>query len=434
MFTKKLARAAFPAAYLGISGIFFIQGYINADATFWMGVMLIPMLLRSFPVGEKSWRLAPAVATLLLICCFRQELSWRFLLLVFALLFTTESLFGRLNSYFFLVLLIISPIFKYVSEVFTFPIRLQISACAGLVLQAAGLPATIEGNSILLNGAEFSVEPACMGLQMTGFALLAAIFFIAHFRLQCQKTLPLGYQIVLILLAFALNTIGNLMRIIMLVLLRIAPDNALHDFAGIACLIIYVAAPLTFMVRYTYRRFGKTIIIQKISVENHSQLLTPGHLLLLAACAFICLQKPAINIRSSEGAQVSAREGYAMQQLQSGVTQFRNGHALVYIKPIPAFYSSEHSPVTCWTGSGYRLSRISKKHVAGTVVYIGSLKKGDDELLTAWWLSDGRTATISQLDWRWKSLTEYSHFQLINVTADDPVRLDMEVKRWLPAI
>lgn len=434
MFTRNLVRAAFPAAYLGISGIFFVHGYINADATFWMGVVLIPMLLRGFPPGEKSWRLAPVVAILILICCFGQELSWRFLLLVFALLFATENLFGRLNRYFFLVLLIISPIFRYVSEVFTFPIRLQISACAGLFLQAAGLPVTIEGNSILLNGAEFSVEPACMGLQMTGFALLAAIFLIVHFRLQCQKTLPLGYQIILILLAFALNTIGNLMRIIMLVLLRIAPDNALHDFAGIACLIIYVAAPLIFIVRYAYRRFGKTIITQKIPAKNHSQLLVPGHLLLLAACAFICLQKPAINIRSAKGTQAVVPEGYAMQQLQSGVAQFRNGHALVYIKPIPAFYSSEHSPVTCWTGSGYHLSRISKKHVAGTVVYVGSLKKGNDELLTAWWLSDGRTATISQLDWRWKSLTENSHFQLVNVTADDPTRLDVEVKRWLPAI
>lgn len=434
MYTEKCTRAAFPAAYLGISSIFFVHGYIRGDATFWMGVMLIPLLMRSFPMGEKSWRLAPAVMLMLLICGFRQELSWRFLLLVFALLFTIESLFGRLNGQFFMVLLIISPIFKYVSEVFTFPIRLQISAWAGWLLKAAHFQVTVEGNSIQLNGSEFTVDPACMGLQMTGFAMLTVIFLMAHFRLQDQKSLSLRYQATLMLLALALNTVGNLMRIILLVLLHIAPDHALHDAAGIACLVVYVAGPLILIVKYTHRRWGKATIEPYPTNKNHSRLLIPGHMLLLTACAFFCFQKPVINIRSPKGTEAIVREGYAVQQLQSGVTQFRNSRALVYIKPIPAFYSSEHSPVTCWTGSGYHLGRISKRLVAGTVVYVGSLKNGNDELHTAWWLSNGQYATIGQLDWRWKSLTGNSHFQLVNVTAGDPAELDKEVKRWLPAV
>lgn len=434
MFAKQYARAAIPAAYLGISSIFFMHGYIKGDATFWMGIVLIPLLLRSFPPGEKSWRLAPVVAMMVLICCFRQESTWRFLLVVLALLFAVENVFGKLNGLFFMVVLIVSPIFKYVSEVFTFPIRLQISTWAGILLQSTGLPVTVEGNSILLNGSEFSVDPACMGLQMTGFALLAVIFFMAHFRIQHQQSLPSRYQAILLILAFTLNTIGNLMRIILLIALHIAPDNALHDATGVVCLIVYVVIPLFFMVRFTYQRRGKAAIVPFTATKHRRRLLLSGHWVLLIICASICFQKPVMNVGSPKGTRAVAREGYAMQQLQSGVTQFRSDHALVYIKPIPAFYSSEHSPVTCWTGSGYHLSRISKKRVAGRVVYVGSLKKGTDELLTAWWLSDGQCATISQLDWRWKSLTENNDFQLINVTADDPIRLDMEVKRWLPAI
>ena len=434
MFNEKYVRAAFPAAYLGISAVFFIRGYMHGDATFWMGIILIPLLLHSFPVGDKSWRLAPALAILMPICWLRPELSWRFLLLVVALLFAVESLLGKLNGQFFLVLLIISPMFKYLSEVFTFPVRLQISSCAGWLMQMSGLPVIIEGNSILLNGAEFSVDPACMGLQMTGFALLAVILLMAHFRMQDQKSLLLRHQVVLVLLAFGLNTIANLMRIIMLVALRIAPDNALHDFSGIACLIVYVVAPLFFIVRYMHRCLGSMAILRRKPDERHYRLLIPGHLLLLFTCGFFCFQKPVMNVGSTRSSAIVPREGYTMQQLKSGITQFRNGDALVYIKPIPAFYSSEHSPVTCWTASGYHLSRISKKHFAGTDVYIGCLKKGNDELHTAWWLSNGQYATISQLDWRWKSLTEKSHFQLINVTVGDPVRLDAEVKRWLRAI
>lgn len=432
MSARQYALAAIPAAYLGISSIFFMHGYIHGDATFWMGIVLIPLLLRSYPPAEKSWRLAPAVAVMLFVCCFRQETSWRFLLLVLALLFAVESLLGKLNGQFFMVLIIISPIFKYVSEVFTFPIRLQISAWAGWVLRAAQFPVVVEGNSIQLNGVEFTVDPACMGLQMTGFALLSVVFLMAHFRIRHQQSLSFRYQVMLMLVAFALNTIGNLMRIILLVALHITPDNALHDVAGIVCLLVYVAAPLIFIVRHAHQRLCEPVATRRSIDKNRSQLLIPGHLALLAACAFFCFQKPVINIRSAT--KIASREGYAMQQLESGVTQFKNDQALVYIKPIPAFYSSEHSPVTCWVGSGYHLSRISKKQVAGTVVYVGSLKKGDDELLTAWWLSSGQYATISQFDWRWKSLTENSHFQLVNVTADDAARLDAEVKRWLPTI
>lgn len=434
MFTEKRVGIAILMAYSGISTIFFLRGYIQGDATFWMGVGLVPLLVRCFGVGQKSWRLAPAVAVIAGICCFQPELSWRFLLLATALLFATESLFGRLNAQIFVVMVIISPIFKYFSEVFTFPIRLQLSAWAGSILKVAGLPVTIEGNSILLNGSEFSVDPACMGLQMTGFTLLAAIFLMAHFRMQDQKSLALPYQAAVVFLAFILNTFGNLARVIMLVVLHIAPDNALHDVIGVACLIIYVVTPLIFIVSRTHRRFSKMIVPQEISANNHSPLLIPAHLVLLATCAFFSFQKPVSNIRSPKGPRAVMREGYAMEQLKSGVTRFRNSHALVYIKPVPAFYSSEHSPVTCWTGSGYHLSRISKKCLAGRVVYIGSLRKGDDELHTAWWLSDGHYATIGQLDWRWKSLTEKSHFQLINVTAENPAQLDMEVKRWLTAI
>ncbi len=434
MFARQFTRAAFPMAYLGIFSTFFMHGYLNADATFWMGIVLIPLLLRSFPPDEKSWRLAPPIAVMVLICCFRQELSWRFLLLALASLFAVESLFGKLNAQFFMVLLIISPIFKYVSEVFTFPIRLQISALAGRILRAAHFPAMVEGNSIQLDGSEFTVDPACMGLQMTGFALLAVIFLTAHYQAQGRQSLSSLYQVMLLLLAFVLNTMGNLMRIILLIALHIAPDNTLHDVTGIVCLVVYVVVPLIFIVRYTHRRWGKPAIVKHTTNENHSRLLVAGHWVLLVICAFFCFQKPVINIKSAKTSEFTAREGYAMQQLQTGITQFTNEHALVYIKPIPAFYSSEHSPITCWTGSGYHLSRISKKHVAGTVVYVGRLKKGDDELHTAWWLSNGRYVTISQVDWRWKSLTENSHFQLVNVTANDPTRLDMEVKRWLPAI
>nr|WP_295932284.1 exosortase N [uncultured Dyadobacter sp.] len=434
MFTDRHLGSILLIAYAGLATVFFIRGYLIGDATFWMGIMLIPVLVVSLPPRQRSLRLAPAVLMLLLICFCRQELSFRFLLLLTAILFVSESLFGKLNALLFLILLIISPLFKYASEVFTFPIRLEITEWAGTLLRATGLPVSIAGNSIWLHGAEFSVDPACMGLQMNGFALLSAIFLMIDRQRRDGKSLPFLWQFTILAAAFLLNVSANLARIVMLVQFAIAPGNPAHDWIGIICLMVYVFLPLVFLTRYIHWQFaGYQAPEPGTSSAFHPKPAVP-HLMLFSACLYFSFQTPSMNIEKTRALAFEKVKEYEMNRLKNGITQFKNRNAVVYVKPIPAFYSTEHSPVTCWTGSGYHLSRISEKHIGGTIVYVGSLKKGSDELQTAWWFSDGRHTTISQLDWRWKSLSEKSHFSLVNVTAGNAAQLELQVKRWLPAI
>ncbi|MCF0073526.1 exosortase N [Dyadobacter sp. CY261] len=430
---ERTSGVAFLTGYAGISILFFIRGYVTGDATFWMGMILIPFLFSAFPPGQKSWRMAPMVALIIIICCFRGETSFRFLLLICACLLVTETYFGKLNPLLFLTLLVASPIFKYVTEVFTFPIRLQITAWTGWLLQKARIPASTEGNSILLNGSEFSVDPACMGLQMTGFAIFSAIFLLTDGRKRYQRSLNAVFQAGFIALAFVLNILGNLIRIIMLVLLKIAPSNPMHDMTGIICLLVYVVMPLYFVSRYIYQRFAEPTSQRPTSPRRFSAYRLAVHTGLLLSCAFLCFPKPPFNVRPIRAMEIRPPGDYETNQLASGVVQFKNSDALVYVKPIPAFYSTEHSPATCWTGSGYHLGRVSRKVVGGSTVYIGTLKKGKEELFTAWWFSDGLDATSGQLDWRWRCLAKNRHYQLINVTSDNADRLEKEVKRWLPA-
>lgn len=419
-------------AYASLATVLLARGYLTGDATFWMGIMLIPVLVVSQPPRQRSLRLAPAVLMLMLICCFRQELSFRFLLLLTAILFVSESLFGKVHALLFLILLIISPLFKYASEVFTFPIRLEITEWAGTLLRSTGLPVSIAGNSILLHGAEFSVDPACMGLQMNGFAMLSAICLMIDRQRRDRKSLPVLWQFTILTTAFLLNVSANLVRIVLLVQFAIAPGNPAHNWIGIICLMAYVFLPLVFTTRYIHQKFAG---YQPAESSNPIGFkLAVPHLTLFLACLFFLLQTPSLNIEKTCTLAPERVKNYEMSKLTSGITQFKNRNSLVYVKPIPAFYSTEHSPVTCWTGSGYHLSRISEKHIGGITVYVGSLKKGSDELQTAWWFSDGRYKTISQLDWRWKSLSGKSHFSLVNVTAENPAQLESQVKQWLPAI
>jgi exosortase N len=94
-----------------------------------------------------------------------------------------------------------------------------------------------------------------------------------------------------------------------------------------------------------------------------------------------------------------------------------NDKVLIYVKPIPEFFTGEHTPLICWKGSGYEFRGIVKTSVDANEIYIGRLEKGNEVLFTAWWYSNGIVSTIDQWDWRSRMLVGEDRFCLINVTA-----------------
>ena len=145
---------------------------------------------------------------------------------------------------------------------------------------------------------------------------------------------------------------------------------------------------------------------------------------------FFVFNKPNLN-RKHKANNTAINGKYKINEIENGITQFRSSKALIYAKPIPAFYSSEHSPYTCWKGSGYQFKSIREEMIAGHLIYFGTLQKGKDELQTAWWFSNNEHNTISQLDWRWRVLQGEPDFQLINVTASNKNNLNAAIQEWL---
>ena len=47
------------------------------------------------------------------------------------------------------------------------------------------------------------------------------------------------------------------------------------------------------------------------------------------------------------------------EQATKDVLKFSNDTSLIYVKPIPHFYSAEHNPLICWNGSGYHFKKIT---------------------------------------------------------------------------
>ncbi len=112
---------------------------------------------------------------------------------------------------------------------------------------------------------------------------------------------------------------------------------------------------------------------------------------------------------------------FSKKYLAHGVVQYSSDSLLIYVKPIRGFFSSEHTPLICWEGSGYRFSESGEQILAdGRRIYTGILKNDAGETLqTSWWYTNGTTETVSQLRWRWLDLTGAEPFFLVNFTRNN---------------
>src|SRR5205823_6553065 len=101
----------------------------------------------------------------------------------------------------------------------------------------------------------------------------------------------------------------------------------------------------------------------------------------------------------------------------------------------PDWWSADHSPTTCWTGSGYELRRVRETSMGNRPAYVAELHKNGQRLYTAWWFSNGRYQTTSQIDFRWRMAqatwqANARVFRLVNVTAGSRAELEARCKEW----
>ncbi len=431
-FRRFLHKSKYASPFIGGYALLFIylmyRGYYIGDTTFWVGLIIAPYILIIKRLGDISWRFGIITIGLLVLCFFVKTYSVRYLLLVFAVLFAIESSFGKLNALLLWLLLIISPIFRYVSEIFSFPIRIKLSEIVGIILQKSGFPISVSGNMIQYKNADFSVDAACMGLQMIGLSMLVGLFLLAHYERHLQRKIPYSLMILTMILVFLMNILSNLTRIIILVVFHILPENLLHDFIGIICLLVYVWLPCMFLVKWLFANFSKPRIEKEIS-QKHNRFYLIFNLFLLGCASYIVLS----FIPQSTYNQVlkSNRKGYITTNISFGITQYIDSKSLIYTKPIADFYSGEHSPIICWKASGFEFKSVKETAINDKKVYIGTLKKGNEILYTSWWFSNNKMLTISQLDWRWRVFKGEPKFHLVNVTVAKEADLKMAIKAWL---
>jgi exosortase N len=295
------------------------------------------------------------------------------------------------------------------------------------IVQLSGTPCEVSGNLISLNGTGFSVDPACMGLNMMITSLLTGVILLAFY--QRSYRLQLQAWKVLLVLGFisCLNIFSNLFRIIALVQFNIMPGNIMHEITGMACFILYVMLPGMLACKWTVQHWGKIRNDQQYRALSPRIVKTP----LLHALVIISMLFAVYGFQGGKTAETPvfpAVNGYKIKALEDGIVKLQNKNALVYVKRIENFYRSGHNPLICWEGSGYLFRQVREDEMQGIKMYTGILQNGKDQLYTAWWFDNGRQITIDQLTWRWDMLRGGDPYSIENVTAGSREKMESEVR------
>lgn|GEM_PF-266091 len=350
-----------------------------------------------------------------------------------------ETFYRRVAGTTPFILLLLSPIATFFAESFSFPIRLCLTALAGRLIALSGLPTVVEGNAITVRDHAFSVDPACAGLHMLVLSGLAALLLMNYYQSHYQRRLPAIPILLLLTAVTMLNMVANLLRMICLVLLAIGPDNPLHNIIGLVFLVGYILLPMLPLTRWTIRRFGKTYpgnaaIPPSPSTGKHRpsrsrMLLTIN---IISAAAILLLVGLRSFSQKAHGAGLAPGDhvpGYTIKEREDAVLQLDNGRCLVYIKPIPGFYYTDHTPTLCWLGSGYSFSAVEEGVVAGTTIFKATMETASKKqrLYTAWWYDNGVHQSIRPFEWRWDLIRGAPAYSVINVTASTPQDLQTEL-------
>jgi exosortase N len=341
-----------------------------------------------------------------------------FFALSFYFLWVAELFIGRLSTLVLFLFVFMSPFFIQVVTILGFPLRLMLSTYAGTLLNAAGTNVEVQGNVMIVNGEMFSVDDACMGLNMLVISMLMGVFVLAYRYKTSETTLGFYAGTLFFSIVFVLNIITNVIRIIALVYFRIPPEDPMHEVIGILCLITYVMIPLHFLGAWLIRKYG-TLKNENVSLSRASRGNALFIIILPVAILFVG-KSIDTDGQDSKVTHANVHFGETVpEKLKDGVTKIATDDLLIYVKTIPEFFTGEHTPLMCWKGSGYEFAGISTVSVDGLSIYKGTLINGGSKLHTAWWFSNGSVNTISQLDWRMRMLKGETGFCLVNVTASD---------------
>lgn len=405
-------------------------------ATAVTGLLLLPKYIESFlPVfflsiaasaltkrkANARHHYGIAAVVILLFCYWFPMSTVLYFGWAFAMLYGIELRGFRFGMLSLTALIVSSPVFSYAINAFSFPVRLQLTQWVAHLFAMAGTEVKSAGSIIFFEGKEYSVDPACMGLHMLTVSMLVGIALIGLLQTKLVKRLSFLFSWIFLLSILVFNLLSNLLRMVMLIMLDILPDNTSHDLVGLLCLLCYVCFPAAFLGRWMVNRFGRDVVEDVVSVQRSKGVAVVLPVLLCVAGLYIAKVDTYQNVKAAGKQSV---EGFSNSQATPGVLKLESSTALVYVKFLRGFFDTEHHPMICWKGSGYSFENVRLMSTKAGSVYVARLSNGKDQLYTAWWNGNGQKATVDQWTWRKDMLFGSPTYAVINVTASSAAALE----------
>lgn len=404
--------------------------YVRFDFDFILLILVLPFVIRRQD-RIPSIRYGFLSLALLFLFPFLKLSSIYFFAFVSTLFFAYESQFGKLSSIPLFLVIMVSPVAIFVSETVGFEIRLWLTQIASKILGFIDDAYSFSGNVILIGQEEFHVDAECMGLKMVVMAFFVALAFMSYQQYRQMGKQNFVFIPLILIIAYALVILSNLARIVLITFFRSAPDTISHEVIGLICFVGYVVLPLWILIRKLPQ---KPLEEQR---GNAKAIRLP--VLYSFSLAFILLF--GIFRFTSLGTKDKAKPesmvlpyflaDFKCSVQEHAVLKLVNNNHLIYIKPAAGFYSADHSPIICWKGSGYKISKERILNVGSQHVYFSVLQKERDVLYTTWWYDAGDHKTISQFEWRKKNLLEGKEYRLVNVISDNQNNLIIKTEELL---
>jgi exosortase N len=397
-------------------------------------LLLIPFILYVKEKDNHSYRFG--VVSLALIILYLVIDSPVILLVVFftLLLFIAEVLIGKLNNLIFMLLFYLTPLTSYFFTIAGFYIRLVLTKWAALLINLIAGTCTSAGNIILYQAKEFTVEPACMGLNMVRTSFLFSLFFLALFQKKSRKQLSFLWLITIQFITFLLVVLANFLRIVSFVLFDIQAESIFHELGGLVCIVIMVTVPLYYIIKTIITNTTRTKTVNQIPKQNVNSRL--AILLITGTIIFLFTRNyfyPVVRENVSASINYNLFKGYSETAEPLGVKKLTSDAVFVYIKPPVQFYRSDHYPLICWTGSGYSVIKEEITEIAGVKAGIATVSNGSKIYYTIWWYDNGMDKTAGDMEWRYNNFLGAKDYCLVNIASQHkPIVLE-EAERLIRA-
>ncbi len=411
------------AGVYGCVLLLFLNDYVLWNSVnFICGMVAVPLTIMAESRVQASRRFYVPVILLALLCILLPHKSILLAAITVGAICVVEQTYKKLPLLTLLTLGLMTPVAQYLASLLGFPIRLWLTNIAGYLLTYTGISTATTGNLITFGANEYSVDPACMGINMLLTSLLCGIMTMAVLQKKHHKKLTAKYVFAILAVVFLLNLLSNILRIVALVLFDIGANKIMHEVTGLICLTVYVLLPVYGIINKTIANAPTQHNTTTSSSLPTTKLKLAFHLVMIATLCLATLRhiKTEASIPILRPVSVA---GYTATMYDKEICKYSNAQTLVYIKKPKSLLSPEHNPVMCWLGTGYTFTNIKETRTPKGTIYTGVLLKGKDKLYTAWWYDNGQERTTNNMAWRWKVLKGSPQFAIINVTTSTPEAL-----------